>query len=1522
MTTIATVAVDGQSAGDFLVRWPQPYEVGDDTLEWFVTTSIGTKQVQRDRLTDNVYTCHVLVAAGTTSFTVTTGADTSPATVWTAPSLDQLGIQFTGFEAGDKHIHKADFLDTTTQLIERDGHMERTIYRYMMTKVSHVGDATGISLTDGIACCHVWIHYRADNANILELEFDVSNSACEVETDPAKVASRGGGLKVETAPTTFGFLFCDPIVPTGWTLTYQDRPLVPTGSTLPATEAGYISNAHCLPKRMGTSRRWVLSKDTAGASAVTAAGEVGQLLGLGRAVYVSGQRSYHTVRAWGPTKSIIPDLATLYTGGYAAAKTLCDVRGAQLRGYATNGTAGTISTDPNGSLVAEFGLGPSATRMGLLHPAGSLQESTQGGEDIEVFCGARMHIREHVRHAMLYSSMKLDGSGVRLTERTSGSHLTNKHFTDAYNGGPIAGLANQTNVAGMRPFVFETDQNSGGEYRATRQQTFAGVIPRAQSWPPHFYAGTNIGNQDGRYWPEIPSNWGTPSKSIWAFQCNYRPLLEQIPVWGGAFLGGKPLYQGGIAGTYAHKEATPSVSQQGSVCWRDNEDDQHAIRLYAKLLPCIWNGCDHMARHQLKAVSSWYGWRWCESNTALNSTYDLGTGTFLYGDPIPDGYCLPRRLASQMQAPNAARVGMGRGAAWAGLYIAAAHYAVADDTERTLGYSQGRGLKSRAEQLFNLCRLAIITQNGMTAVGGFGGGVANPYAGQPDSAPGATIPFSYGIMQAGLELPKVYAGFWSLLKQLEADLPAASISHAKQLIMQGFNDYIARTNLYMGGTGERWPANYVATWTNKIGAGALPVTGLPVTGSDPNALILRGPPFEQVHWDDCSFIPEIAYRITGDASTLRVINSLATPNPPGTNPIVKAGTFLNQTSAYNPGLIAEVQRLMGAEGGVTLPPTNPTIHCTAEFNPAPIGSTVKFFATITKGANPTSTSVAVSIDFSALGIVDPVYAMLDDGVAPDVTAGDLIYTTEVDTTGTPPGRYSFPATVGDAQGRRQTVQVPFSLVNASTDPSIPAFSIQPASVEIENDFTLFVTVTSGTAPSSTGIVVTADLSSLGGSASTALADDGVSPDASSSDGTYSLAYTLPSTVIAGEYAFKVTVVDDQERMAIQTVTLTVYKLPEDPDPVDPPVDTSIIGYANSAPVLPGDTLTLTAIVSFGTNSTGASLAVTTDLTALAGDEGVSMDAVDDHTFTVDYDVPSDTEPGFYSISFEVNDAENGTTGTYSFTLEVAAPFVPTDPQIMASAAPNPVLTGAAVTFHGTVIGGTSPDSTGLVVTASIGALGPTGVASILTLVDTGVSPDVTADDLIFTANYTVSSFLNAGSYEVTLTVTDDQDRTASDTFTLFVIKPVVPPPIPNHPVPTMFDTLTHTTARISESSTGKIFRYLRDGANAPLLQANVDHLEVNVYWEAGSGPEVPIWTSGRLEPTAQNLDGTEIIKSAVVVDGNSPSRAGHTLELALSASEIGLKGDNSYRVRILIWLVEPAITVPITIPLACDEAYT
>lgn len=94
----------------------------------------------------------------------------------------------------------------------------------------------------------------------------------------------------------------------------------------------------------------------------------------------------------------------------------------------------------------------------------------------------------------------------------------------------------------------------------------------------------------------------------------------------------------------------------------------------------------------------------------------------------------------------------------------------------------------------------------------------------------------------------------------------------------------------------------------------------------------------------------------------------------------------------------------------------------------------------------------------------------------------------------------------------------------------------PASVYAGSQTLLTVSVSPATMPASTGVAVTADLSSVGGYTAQPFYDDGTHGDATAGDGVYSYALT-PSTV--GSYTFAVKAQDAQLRTAAGSISLTV-----------------------------------------------------------------------------------------------------------------------------------------------------------------------------------------------------------------------------------------------------------------------------------------------------------------------------------------------------------------------------------------------
>ena len=97
----------------------------------------------------------------------------------------------------------------------------------------------------------------------------------------------------------------------------------------------------------------------------------------------------------------------------------------------------------------------------------------------------------------------------------------------------------------------------------------------------------------------------------------------------------------------------------------------------------------------------------------------------------------------------------------------------------------------------------------------------------------------------------------------------------------------------------------------------------------------------------------------------------------------------------------------------------------------------------------------------------------------------------------------------------------------------------PGSVAQGAQTLLTVATTPGTNPASTGLTVTADLTSIGGSAAASFHDDGLAGDATAGDGTYSFQATVAAATTPGATSLPFTVADAQSRSGTGTIALTV-----------------------------------------------------------------------------------------------------------------------------------------------------------------------------------------------------------------------------------------------------------------------------------------------------------------------------------------------------------------------------------------------
>jgi predicted extracellular nuclease len=113
--------------------------------------------------------------------------------------------------------------------------------------------------------------------------------------------------------------------------------------------------------------------------------------------------------------------------------------------------------------------------------------------------------------------------------------------------------------------------------------------------------------------------------------------------------------------------------------------------------------------------------------------------------------------------------------------------------------------------------------------------------------------------------------------------------------------------------------------------------------------------------------------------------------------------------------------------------------------------------------------------------------------------------------------------------------------NGPTNPAFASAVASPSSVEPGQPLTVFATVLPGTNPTSTGLSVVGDLSSVGGSSTLAFADDGVAPDVAAADNIFTAQVMVAATL--GAKSLPLTVTDAQSRAGNTSASVTVIPPP-------------------------------------------------------------------------------------------------------------------------------------------------------------------------------------------------------------------------------------------------------------------------------------------------------------------------------------------------------------------------------------------
>ncbi len=442
--------------------------------------------------------------------------------------------------------------------------------------------------------------------------------------------------------------------------------------------------------------------------------------------------------------------------------------------------------------------------------------------------------------------------------------------------------------------------------------------------------------------------------------------------------------------------------------------------------------------------------------------------------------------------------------------------------------------------------------------------------------------------------------------------------------------------------------------------------------------------------------------------------------------------------------------------------TSPTGTGTATPASAGVGAQTTLEVTVTPGTNPTSTALTVGADLTSIGGSTGTL-LLDDGVAPDASAGDNIFTLQVTVGAVAGGAKSIPITITDSLSRIGTTSISLTVLGP-TNPSGVA-STTPATVNIGEQTTIAVAVTGGTNPASTVLTATADLTAIGGSAMQALLDDGLNGDQNAGDGTFSFRATVPLVTTPGAKTINVTIRDAELRTGTTSTSVTVRT----------PTNMSAVGNAGTSPVLIGGQTLLTVVVTPGDNPTSSGVAVTADLSSIGGsatqqlfDDGSNGDVTaSDGTYSFNATIAGGTALGAKTLPVVVTDVQNRMVSA-SIALSVANGSGPVG---VGAATPNSLIAGAGTLLTVNVTPGSSPTSTGLTVTADLTSIGGSATA---TLFDDGSNGDLMAGNNVFSLQTTVAGATTPGAKSLTATIRDDQARTGMTSIALTVLAPSNP----------------------------------------------------------------------------------------------------------------------------------------------------
>jgi len=413
---------------------------------------------------------------------------------------------------------------------------------------------------------------------------------------------------------------------------------------------------------------------------------------------------------------------------------------------------------------------------------------------------------------------------------------------------------------------------------------------------------------------------------------------------------------------------------------------------------------------------------------------------------------------------------------------------------------------------------------------------------------------------------------------------------------------------------------------------------------------------------------------------------------------------------------------------------------TATPNQLTAGSTGKLTVAVSRGSGSPNNITSVIVDASSVGLSSTL-ALNDSGTGGDTAPNDNLWSRSISfPVNTPPGAFSLPFTVTDAQGRQATGNIIFSIV-------APTGAVTPATVIVGSVIKVTVTMSNGGVATPNISSVTVDASGLGLGTLTLL-DNGTGGDVTANNGVYSADVAIPFTTSPGAVTLPFTVTDLQANsyqgnLPALTVTLPTATLTPTTAVVGSEPKITVTMQSGGLPA------TNIASVEVDASAIGAG-------TVALNDAGLNGDTTaNDGIYSRNVRIPLTATPGVVSMSYTATDLQSNVFFGNLANLTVSAPA--------AAIAPNPAFDGATIKYTVNLNSGAIRATN--ITSVTIDASGLT-LGNNIALLDDGTGGDVTSADGIYSADLVLPPGALTAATQVPYAVHDSLGGTFNGSVTL------------------------------------------------------------------------------------------------------------------------------------------------------------